>query len=168
VRVRHHLTGQLPAAFSVRGEDHPFMACGCRMHRISIMTGLSLDALTPSQELVIEVLTARYRLGETFWTFSTKHSKAIRGLEDAGHVHAHSGGTENTLRVALTSSALTGLQLTPVERGISDLEPNPSEHIPTVNRLYADRISAYLRRVGAETMTHKSVGRLFGSDNLHR
>lgn len=36
----------------------------------------------PTEELVLEVLTARYRLGEKSWTFNSNTSKALKKLED--------------------------------------------------------------------------------------
>lgn len=131
-------------------------------------TDFNHDALTPSQDLILEVLTARYRLGETSWPFSTKHSKAIRELDALGLVQESSGPVEKTIRVYLTNKALVNLKLQPADRGVSDLEPAPGEYIPPANRAYADRISAYLKRVGAETMAHQAIARLFGTYNLYR
>lgn len=58
--------------------------------------------LTPSGDLVLEVLAARYRTGDKLWTFSTKVAPAIRSLEAAGLVSAMSGVTEHAVRASLT------------------------------------------------------------------
>lgn len=62
--------------------------------------------LTPTEELVMEVLAARYRLGEHLWPFSSdRHtSRAINNLETKGLVHKMSGQTERTVRASLTDA----------------------------------------------------------------
>lgn len=60
------------------------------------------DDLPPTQSLVMEVLTARARLGEFCWTFSTRHQPALRGLERAGLVGWKSGVVERTCLAWLT------------------------------------------------------------------
>jgi hypothetical protein len=42
--------------------------------------------LTPTQDLILEVLGARRRTGEPFWPFSKTLTKSIRGLQEAGFV----------------------------------------------------------------------------------
>jgi len=42
------------------------------------------DDLPPMQSLVLEVMCARYRLGENSWTFSTRHRRALEGLAERG------------------------------------------------------------------------------------
>jgi hypothetical protein len=58
--------------------------------------------LPPTQSLVIEVLTARARLGENHWTFSTRHRPALEALEDRGLVMWKSGIVERTCLAWLT------------------------------------------------------------------
>lgn len=58
--------------------------------------------LTPTEELILDVLAARYRLGETLWTFSSRHSKALDSLEAKKLISGMHGITENTLRASLT------------------------------------------------------------------
>src|SRR5882757_2966065 len=41
---------------------------------------VDVDKLPPTQQLVLDVLAARYRLGETMWTFSTNCQSAINAL----------------------------------------------------------------------------------------
>ncbi len=60
--------------------------------------------LTPTQDLVMEVLAARYRCGEFLWTFESRHKKAIRELSALGLVHEMGGVTEHTVRAALTEA----------------------------------------------------------------
>jgi hypothetical protein len=60
--------------------------------------------LTPTQDLVLEVLAARYRLGETLWTFRSNSAirTAANTLYDLGYITVDNGVTENTFRASLT------------------------------------------------------------------
>lgn len=60
--------------------------------------------LTPTQDLIMEVLAARYRCGEHLWTFDSRHTKAIRELSRLGLVHEASGVTEHSIRAMLTDA----------------------------------------------------------------
>ena len=42
------------------------------------------DDLPPAQSLLMEVLTGRARMGEFYWTFSTRHRLVLRALERRG------------------------------------------------------------------------------------
>lgn len=57
--------------------------------------------LTPTQDLIMEVLAARARLGEPFWTFSTVLSPMARALCDLGLVTIDSAVTGD-MRLRLT------------------------------------------------------------------
>jgi len=50
----------------------------------------------------MEVLAARHRLGENFWTFRDRHEKTIRSLEEHGWVFVMHGITDHTIRAGLT------------------------------------------------------------------
>lgn len=63
--------------------------------------------LTPTEELVMEVLSARYRLGETQWSMSTKHGKSLAALADKGMLTFRSGVTERTYLVQMTEEGRT-------------------------------------------------------------
>lgn len=58
--------------------------------------------LTPSEELALEVLAARTRLGESVWTFKTRHQKALDSLASKGLVFTTHGVVEKTVRAGLT------------------------------------------------------------------
>lgn len=60
--------------------------------------------LTPTQELMGEVLAARYRLGETLWTFGIRHLQTARALSDAGIATVMHGVVERTFRASLTEA----------------------------------------------------------------
>lgn len=61
------------------------------------------DLVTPTQELLLEVLAARTRLGETLWTFDARFAGQLRQLEAEGLVEVMSGTIEKTVRASLTS-----------------------------------------------------------------
>ncbi|GGN39650.1 hypothetical protein FHR83_006674 [Actinoplanes campanulatus] len=63
-----------------------------------------LDRLPPTQQLILDTLAARYRLGEQVWTFSTVHGKALRALEQAGLVTLLNGIVEHSTRARLTEA----------------------------------------------------------------
>jgi len=54
---------------------------------------------TSKQELILEVLIARLRLGENVWTFSSKIGKQLKELELAGWVGYKNGIVEDTFLV---------------------------------------------------------------------
>lgn len=62
---------------------------------------------TPTENLVLDVLVARYRLGEQLWTFDSYVASApIDKLARKGWVYALDGITGNTVRAALTDKAI--------------------------------------------------------------
>lgn len=67
---------------------------------------MSEHPLTPTEDLVLEVLAARHRLGELVWTFATRHRPAIRRLEARGLVAWKHGVVENTVIVQLTADGV--------------------------------------------------------------
>jgi hypothetical protein len=64
--------------------------------------------MTPTQELVLEVLIARRRLGEQLWTFSNKSAivAALKNLENKGLVWMMNGVVSHTIRAGLTEAAV--------------------------------------------------------------
>ena len=60
----------------------------------------NIDSLPPTQYLILEVLAARTRLGEHFWTFPTTLRPHVRRLCAAGLVNWEDRGED--LRVSLT------------------------------------------------------------------
>lgn len=70
--------------------------------------------ITPTQELVLEVLAARHRLGESLWTFTSNRAVtvALEALEAAELVNTMGGVVERTVRASLTDTG-RDLMLTP-------------------------------------------------------
>jgi hypothetical protein len=62
----------------------------------------SPEELTPLQEMVTEVLTARWRLGEPRWPFPVSCMRALNTLARKGLVSFESGPAERTAYVQFT------------------------------------------------------------------
>lgn len=62
-------------------------------------------SLTPTEELIIDVLVARHRLGEPFWPIAMRHRKSIAALENRGLVNNLGSADGTCLRVGLTLKA---------------------------------------------------------------
>lgn len=58
--------------------------------------------MTPAQHLAMEVLAARHRLGEPFWTFQILHEPVLRELEEDDLVFVMHGIAEGSVRAGLT------------------------------------------------------------------
>ncbi|AMS02552.1 hypothetical protein BJD55_gp003 [Gordonia phage Yvonnetastic] len=68
--------------------------------------------MTPSQELMMDTLWARWRLGEELWTFSSNATtrRAAKGLEEQGKIRILSGVVERTFRAMLTYDQVKELE----------------------------------------------------------
>ena len=64
-----------------------------------------LATLSPAQELLLDVLVARERLGESLWTFDRRQAKPLAELERRGLVTVMHGIVEKTVRASLTDVA---------------------------------------------------------------
>jgi hypothetical protein len=60
------------------------------------------DNLTPTEELMGDVLAARFRLGENLWTFNNRLLKTAMSMEDRGLITVMHGIVEKTFRASLT------------------------------------------------------------------
>ena len=59
--------------------------------------------LTPTQDLFMEVLAARFRLGETLWTFDSRHGTTAKALAEQGLIQRMGGVVAGTIRASMTS-----------------------------------------------------------------
>lgn len=64
------------------------------------------EKFTPTEDLVMEVLAARYRLGENWWTFDSRHSRTLARLADRGLLRTMHGIVEKSVRAALTDDGV--------------------------------------------------------------
>lgn len=63
-----------------------------------------MTILTPTADLVMEVLAARHRLGEQCWHFDTRHTRALNELTAAGLIWWQRGFEPKTALVFLTDA----------------------------------------------------------------
>ncbi|BAL87330.1 hypothetical protein AMIS_21100 [Actinoplanes missouriensis 431] len=73
------------------------------------MSGIDVDRLPPTQYLILDVLAARYRVGEQWWTFPSSAGPALRSLEQAGLVVLTNGIVEHSVRARLTAAGKTAV-----------------------------------------------------------
>lgn len=62
--------------------------------------------LTSTENLILDVLVARFRLGCRLWTFDAKINRTLNTLENKGVIYLLSGKIPGTTRAGLTESAL--------------------------------------------------------------
>jgi hypothetical protein len=83
--------------------------------------------LTPSEDLLVDVLIARLRLGEAFWTFSNRHRPTAKSLEGKGLVSMDSGSSPGAFRVfptpALKERWMQGTYVPPILATIKPESP---------------------------------------------
>lgn len=65
---------------------------------------VAFNALTPMQQLVLEALAGRHRLGHEIWTFQSNNSlsKALKALREKGYLETMGGVVQGTVRALLT------------------------------------------------------------------
>ena len=59
-------------------------------------------AVTPTEDLILEVLVARWREGWALWTFDRRWRRHLESLAAKGYVHEKSGVVEKTWLAWLT------------------------------------------------------------------
>lgn len=102
---------------------------------------LDIESLTPSEYLMMEVLAARHRLGETLWTFPKDQSPTARKLEARGLVWSKSGIAQGTIQVYLTSAGIKAWKLdqeysTPAPPGWSRRPGRPFSELGSTGMLW--------------------------------
>lgn len=61
------------------------------------MTTTATHSFTPTEELILDLLQARIRLGENIWNFDSRLKPSIEKLQAKGLVNYKSGNVENTI-----------------------------------------------------------------------
>lgn len=86
---------------------------------------MSVPRLTPYQELLVEVLIARHRLGHHTWTMArnAQTTKALKNLEQHGLVNWKPGVVENTYLARLTETGKTAYMTNPYTAPILGGQP---------------------------------------------
>jgi hypothetical protein len=78
---------------------------------------------TPTQDLILDVLVSRRRLGELIWPFSTELTRQLMQLEGLGWVHILSGQVEGSIRAQLSDA------------GVKEFIENSSYESPLMKKL---------------------------------
>lgn len=96
---------------------------------------IDTDKLPPTQYLFLEVMAARHRLGEPYWTFPTRCLAAARALQEAGLVWLRSGPVEKHFQAWFTNegraAALSATYVPPIERDNNRDVPQESAGEPS-------------------------------------
>lgn len=90
------------------------------------------NKLTPTEELICDVLAARLRLGETMWTFDTKLTSQATHLAELGLIGTTHGIVEKTFRAWLTEAGVVQFldedYVLPADRGRDGKEDKVARH----------------------------------------
>lgn len=114
------------------------------------------EKLTPTEDLIMEVLIARHRLGETLWTFDARHSKTLNRLADRGLINPMHGIVEYTVRASLSDAFIANLgtnYVPPVLRTADDLLVKALEAGDRFGRYssaFAEAIQVLRKHLGAD------------------
>lgn len=109
---------------------------------------MTLAKLTAPQELMVDLLVARHRLGEPFWPVSTKLTRTYHELKEKGYVSILNGHVEGTVRLMLTDAAQKEL--------LHDATFSPME------KRIANHIADSLEMSGGDTTTIRMIRKQFG------
>jgi len=103
--------------------------------------------VTPTEDLVMEVLAARVRGGEACWTFENTHLRALRALQAKGLLHFDSAPTPKAQRAYLTDLG----RETYLSAGYT--EPVTRLHEQLAEQATRIETAAYARRAVAERIS---------------
>lgn len=120
-----------------------------------------IDTLPPTQYLIMEVLAARYRLGEHMWTFPDRLRPALNALQERGLIWWRSAPTPHDVQAYLTdegrAAATSAAYQVPADRQYTDLLGSISLYIPweyvtkqlttPQKELFADAVDAWSARL---------------------
>lgn len=108
-----------------------------------------MSEFTLTEELVLEVMTARSRLGEHLWTFPSRATKPLRSLEDKGLVQVMHGVVENSVRASFTEKGK--------KRFLARDYQSP------ILKKHADDIAGYLDQIGYDANAGRMIRAKFGT-----
>lgn len=103
------------------------------------------DRLPPTQYLILEVLAARHRLGETTWSFPTSLERPLLALQSAGLVDTFGSTRPKTVRARLTDAGRAAALLdgyeTPVDKEMALLRAERDVYYAQVQRLAGEIVA---------------------------
>lgn len=123
--------------------------------------------LTPTEELVMDVLAARFRTGERLWAFGSGATRAVLRLEQLGYVQSMHGITDHTIRASLTGAGRAAWLST---SWVPALDTPDRSDVVTLLRTRCDELAATVRAISATQMelaeTNDTTRQVLGS--VHR
>ena len=105
---------------------------------------MTLPKTTDAQELMVDLIVARHRLGEPFWPVSTRLNRTYKVLAEKGYVEIIDGNVEGTVRLRLTSAARKEL--------IED-----SSYVPPIKLEARDEIARVVEKLGGDPTTVRLI-----------
>lgn len=112
---------------------------------------MTLAKLTASQDLLVDLLVARTRLGEPFWPVSTKMTRSYHELKEKGYVTILRGHVDGTVRLMLTEQAKAEL--------LHDATFSP------VEKRIASHIADSLEKSGGDATTIRMIRKQFAKES---
>lgn len=104
----------------------------------------TLPGLTACQDVLVDLLVARSRLGESFWPISTRLNRTYKILEEKGYVEIMHGHVDGTVRLALTPQAKAKL----IEN---------SAYVPPIKLEARDEIATVIEKLGGDPTTVRMI-----------
>jgi hypothetical protein len=98
---------------------------------------LDLDYLTPTEDLVLDVLLARLRTGENYWTFNSKLLPTLKKLEARNLIWYKAAGVENAYSVWMEDAAKkhylgNSTYVSPIEKELKEAK----EEVEVLKRVF--------------------------------
>lgn len=119
---------------------------------------IDVDRLPPVQYLILEVLAARYRLGEVVWPFSAHLRAALRALEQLGLISVQGGNVPQTMRASLTESGKLAVLSASYPLLVTSAAPAPDAEVSIGLGMILGLVTSLLRKNGAsEAEIHKAL-----------
>lgn len=118
------------------------------------------DSLPPTQYLILEVLAARYRTGESYWTFPDRLAPAARKLEEVGLVWLRSGPVPNCFEARLTddgkTACLSGEYVAPADRDLAAERDMWREACQQARAAFSELVDQHVQlRAAVAEMSHR-------------
>ena len=121
--------------------------------------------LTPTEELVMDVLAARFRTGERLWAFGSGATRAVLRLEQLGYVQSMHGITDHTIRASLTGAGRAAWLST---SWVPALDTPDRSEVVTLLRTRCDELDATVRALPADARSAVKVLGLWPGGQLDR
>lgn len=102
-------------------------------------------AFTPTEDLILDVLAARYRTGEIIWNFSTRLTKALNSLQARGLIWQMDGNVPSIVRASLTARGVALLDGSDYQSPIEEELQETRKQLAAAERQTAPDRTPFLR-----------------------